>query len=184
MSRKRNMAPLHEVVELILQNDLESYQEFTRRHNAHVLTGRWSGSRECHVCNVGDWLLVWAVRDGLAVFQRTGTHDEIFRHWVALVCPSHACRAWVGLTKGHWTDGASCRLLGLTKLRREGSHAKGDDDSQGLLGGRDGQLRHPGHDQGEQVSPGGLRAGAVVGVGLPADGPGRGIAWGEGLWPR
>ena len=45
----------------------------------HRLAGQWAGSNECHVCNAGDWLLVWAVRDNLAVFQRTGTHREIFR---------------------------------------------------------------------------------------------------------
>ena len=78
MSRRRDVGPLREVFELIAQNDLSARDELLRRHNMHRLSGRWAGSNECHVCNVGDWLLVWAVRDGVAVLQRTGTHDEIF----------------------------------------------------------------------------------------------------------
>lgn len=80
LSRHRGMGPLREVVELILRNDADSREELTRRHNAHRLVGKWAGSNECHVCNAGDWLLVWAVRDGLAVLQRTGNHDDIFRN--------------------------------------------------------------------------------------------------------
>ena len=72
-------SPLEEVIALILENSLESRRELVRHHNMHRLAGAWAGSNECHVCNVGDWLLVWAVRGGLAVLQRTGTHREIFR---------------------------------------------------------------------------------------------------------
>lgn len=71
--------PLEEVMSLILQNTLEARDELIRRHGMHTLSGTWSGSQECHVCNAGDWLLVWTEFDGIAYFQRTGTHDEIFR---------------------------------------------------------------------------------------------------------
>ena len=79
MAKHKDVKPLHAVFELIARNDLASREELQRRHNMHRLPGKWSGSCECHVCNVGDWLLVWAVRVGVAVSQRTGTHDEIFR---------------------------------------------------------------------------------------------------------
>lgn len=72
-------APLEEVIALILENTAKSRKELVRRHNMHALGGAWSGSSECHVCNAGDWLLVWAESGGVAYFQRTGTHDEIFR---------------------------------------------------------------------------------------------------------
>ena len=72
-------APLLEVMELVLENTKQSKHELTRRHNMHALKGEWKNSLECHVANVGDWLLVWCVADGFAVFQRTGTHDEIFK---------------------------------------------------------------------------------------------------------
>ena len=79
VKRGVDTAPLREVVSLILENTLAAREELVRRHNMHRLSGAWAGSNECHVCNVGDWLLVWAVRDELVVFQRTGTHREIFR---------------------------------------------------------------------------------------------------------
>lgn len=75
----RDLEPLKEVVRLVLKNDRESIEELTRRHNMHALSGKWKGSSECHVCNAGDWLLVWRVSDGVAFFQRTGTHDLLFR---------------------------------------------------------------------------------------------------------
>ena len=70
---------LEEVIELILENTLTTREELVRRHNMHRLSGAWAGSNGRHVCNAGDWLLVWAIRDELVVFQRTGTHREIFR---------------------------------------------------------------------------------------------------------
>ncbi len=74
-----DVSPLHEVFELVLSNTLEAREELIRRHRMHTLSGKWGGSNECHVCNAGDWLLVWYTTEDLAVFQRTGTHDEIFK---------------------------------------------------------------------------------------------------------
>ncbi len=42
----------------------------------HNLFGRYSGFRECHL--EPDWLLVYQVGNGLIVFDRTGTHSDIF----------------------------------------------------------------------------------------------------------
>lgn len=80
MSRYRDMSPLREVLELIRKNDQASQNELKRHHGSHLLTGKWIGSFECHVCNAGDWLLVWAVEGDVAVLQRMGTHNEIFRN--------------------------------------------------------------------------------------------------------
>ena len=72
-------APLAEAIDLIIENTPEALEELRRRHRMHTLSGNWRGSNECHVCNAGDWLLVWCVSGDIAVMQRTGTHDEIFR---------------------------------------------------------------------------------------------------------
>lgn len=72
-------APLREVIELVLADTGEAKEILRRRHNAHRLKGAWSGSNECHVANAGDWLLIWRTGNGIAVFQRTGTHDQLFR---------------------------------------------------------------------------------------------------------
>ena len=71
--------PLKEVVRLILENTADSLGELRRRHNMHDLRGDWMGSTECHIANAGDWLLAWKANEKLAVFQRTGSHDDIFR---------------------------------------------------------------------------------------------------------
>lgn len=72
-------APLREVIALILDNTSESLETLRRRHRMHTLSGVWAGSNECHVANAGDWLLIWMTGGGLAVLQRTGTHDELLR---------------------------------------------------------------------------------------------------------
>lgn len=72
-------APLREVIELILQNTPESIETLKRRHRMHTLSGSWAGSNECHIANIGDWLLIWMTGNDVAVLQRTGTHDDLFR---------------------------------------------------------------------------------------------------------
>ena len=80
LNRKHvDLAPLYEVVDLVIQDSPESLDELRRHHNLHSLKGEWSGSRECHVANAGDWLVIWREGNGIAVFQRTGSHDELFR---------------------------------------------------------------------------------------------------------
>lgn len=70
--------PLKDVIQLVLLDTPASQEELRRRHNMHKLKGEWQGSTECHIANAGDWLLVWRVGAGIAFFQRTGSHNEIF----------------------------------------------------------------------------------------------------------
>lgn len=72
-------APLAEVIDLIIENTPSSLDELRRRHRMHTLSGTWAGSSECHVCNAGDWLLIWRVSGDIALMQRTGPHDELFK---------------------------------------------------------------------------------------------------------
>ncbi|NMN02503.1 type II toxin-antitoxin system YafQ family toxin [Bifidobacterium panos] len=79
LSRKRyDMKLLDEVIALVLTDDDESKRTLVNRHNMHRLKGNFSGAYECHVANIGDWLLVWQTGNGIAFFARTGKHDEIF----------------------------------------------------------------------------------------------------------
>ena len=70
---------LRELIDLILEDTEESHRQLVQRHKMHTLKGLWSGSNECHVANAGDWLVIWKTGNGLAVFQRTGSHDKLFR---------------------------------------------------------------------------------------------------------
>ena len=77
--RHVDLVPLEEVIELVCRNDAASTDELRRHRNMHALRGAWRGSHECHVANAGDWLLIWRSGDAVAAFQRTGSHDELFR---------------------------------------------------------------------------------------------------------
>ena len=68
-ARRVDLAPLKSLVNLVLQNTPEALEELRRRHRMHDLKGSWAGSREYHVANAGDWLVIWREGEGLAVFQ-------------------------------------------------------------------------------------------------------------------
>lgn len=42
----------------------------------HALVGNYVGRRECHV--EPDWLLIYKPLPGEVVFERTGTHSDLF----------------------------------------------------------------------------------------------------------
>ena len=79
LKKHRDTSDLKEVIELVLQNTETAKKVLRQKHNAHALKGAWLGSNECHIANAGDWLLIWRTGNGIAVFQRTGTHDELFQ---------------------------------------------------------------------------------------------------------
>lgn len=43
----------------------------------HALTGDWASRRECHI--EPDWLLVYKIDGDTIIFERTGTHSDLFR---------------------------------------------------------------------------------------------------------
>lgn len=53
--------------------DEEPLPEKNKDHN---LYGIWSGCRECHI--LPDWLLIYQIGNGIIVFERTGTHSDLF----------------------------------------------------------------------------------------------------------
>lgn len=77
--RNWSLAELERVIDLVIDNSAESIEVLKARHGMHRLSGKWGGSNECHVANAGDWLVIWRVDGDLAYFQRTGSHDELFR---------------------------------------------------------------------------------------------------------
>ena len=46
-------------------------------HRDHKLIGNWRGRRECHI--ESDWLLIYKTEVDHIVFERTGTHSDLFR---------------------------------------------------------------------------------------------------------
>lgn len=45
-------------------------------HRDHKLIGNWQGRRECHI--ESDWLLVYKFESDRIIFERTGTHSDLF----------------------------------------------------------------------------------------------------------
>ena len=46
-------------------------------HRDHKLVGKWQGRRECHI--EADWLLIYKIEERQIVFERTGSHSDLFR---------------------------------------------------------------------------------------------------------
>ena len=46
-------------------------------HRDHKLTGNYVGRRECHI--ESDWLLVYKCEEENIVFERLGTHSDLFK---------------------------------------------------------------------------------------------------------
>ncbi len=44
----------------------------------HKLIGNWQERRECHI--ESDWLLIYKTEIDRIVFERTGTHSDLFRN--------------------------------------------------------------------------------------------------------
>ena len=47
------------------------------RYRDHVLVGNYRGRRECHV--EPDWLLIYKLEGDEIIFERTGTHADLFK---------------------------------------------------------------------------------------------------------
>ena len=58
-------------------SDLIKEIPLAAKYKDHALTGNYAGCRECHV--KPDWLLIYQVGNGIIVFERTGTHSDLFR---------------------------------------------------------------------------------------------------------
>lgn len=46
-------------------------------HRDHRLVGNYAGRRECHL--ESDWLLIYKTEESRIVFERMGTHADLFR---------------------------------------------------------------------------------------------------------
>ena len=56
--------------------DLINEVPLAEKHKDYPLSGNYAGCRECHT--KPDWLLIYQVGNGVIVFERTGTHSDLF----------------------------------------------------------------------------------------------------------
>ncbi|HEY5509653.1 MAG TPA: type II toxin-antitoxin system YafQ family toxin [Prolixibacteraceae bacterium] len=48
-----------------------------RKHKDHLLIGNFKDRRECHI--EPDWLLIYRIEGNRIIFERTGTHADLFK---------------------------------------------------------------------------------------------------------
>lgn len=70
--RRKNLEKLKLVVRTLIAGErLDSI------HRDHKLVGNYVGRRECHI--ESDWLLICRMHGDTIIFERTGTHSDLFR---------------------------------------------------------------------------------------------------------
>ncbi len=48
-----------------------------RKQMDHLLIGNFKDRRECHI--EPDWLLIYRIEGSMIIFERTGTHADLFK---------------------------------------------------------------------------------------------------------
>ncbi len=69
--RNCNMELLKDIIRKLCAGE-----QLPQKNRDHALAGDWMPCRECHIA--ADWLLVYQVGNGIIVFERTGTHSDLF----------------------------------------------------------------------------------------------------------
>lgn len=61
----------------ILLTKLINEEELPKKYKDHPLVGNYAYRRECHI--EPDWLLIYKKIDYEIIFERTGTHSDLFK---------------------------------------------------------------------------------------------------------
>lgn len=61
----------------IVARTLLSGQPLDAIHRDHKLVGNYVGRRDCHI--ESDWVLIYKIEDDRLIFERMGTHSDLFR---------------------------------------------------------------------------------------------------------
>ncbi|MCR9191624.1 MAG: type II toxin-antitoxin system YafQ family toxin [Gammaproteobacteria bacterium] len=70
--RGKNTIKLRHVMEVLLNQE-----KLPLRHRNHLLNGNYADRRECHI--EPDWLLIYKLESDCIIFERTGTHSDLFK---------------------------------------------------------------------------------------------------------
>jgi len=69
--RRKNIEKLK-----IILCSLSEEEKLDPIHRDHKLVGNWLGRSECHI--ESDWLLIYKIEGSHIIFERTGTHSDLF----------------------------------------------------------------------------------------------------------
>ena len=59
-----------------ISNKLINQEKLELKFRDHKLIGNYAGRRECHI--EPDWLLIYKIWNEEIIFERTGSHSELF----------------------------------------------------------------------------------------------------------
>ena len=62
---------------LEIAKKLANQEPLDKKHRNHKLVGNFKGRWECHI--EPDWLIVYCITDVEIIFERTGTHSDLFK---------------------------------------------------------------------------------------------------------
>jgi mRNA interferase YafQ len=71
---KRGSKP--EAIKAVITNLIDE-KPLDRKHRDHILVGNFRDRRECHI--EPDCLLIYRVEGNRIIFERTGTHTDLFK---------------------------------------------------------------------------------------------------------
>jgi mRNA interferase YafQ len=69
--RGKNIEKLKKIIELLVNKE-----PIPQKYRDHNLVGNFIGRRECHI--EPDWLLIYKIDKDEIIFERTGTHSDLF----------------------------------------------------------------------------------------------------------
>ncbi|MCP4658959.1 MAG: type II toxin-antitoxin system YafQ family toxin [bacterium] len=69
--RGKDVGSFKEVARILVEDE-----PLPQRCRDHKLLGRFADRRECHI--EPDWLLIYKLLDEEVIFERTGTHSDLF----------------------------------------------------------------------------------------------------------
>jgi len=70
--RAKNLEKLKKIIRSLIAE--KSLDHIFRNHK---LIGNWEGRRECHI--ESNWLLIYKIEWNRIIFERTGTHSDLFQ---------------------------------------------------------------------------------------------------------
>lgn len=70
--RGKNLSKIFAIMKLLLNQ-----QKLPLKNHDHSLSGDYVNRRECHI--EPDWLLIYKVGAENIIFERTGSHSDLFR---------------------------------------------------------------------------------------------------------
>ena len=61
----------------LIMSKLINEENLEERYRDHKLSGEYKGRRDCHI--EPDWVLIYKKTDSEIIFERTGSHSDLFR---------------------------------------------------------------------------------------------------------